>query len=72
VSTAGPAGPPRRRMSARAEKAVRLAGAGALAAPVGLTGVWTGNEVLGYVAAGIVLAAILAGPVVERIRGDDG
>jgi len=59
-------------MSARAEKATRLTGAGILAAPFGLTGVFTENEVLGYIAAGIVLAAILAGPVVERIRGGAG
>lgn len=58
----------RRRLSDRAEKAARLAGAGVLAAPLGLTGVYTGNDTLGYIAAGIVLAAILAGPIIARRR----
>lgn len=54
--------------SARAEKATRLAVAGALSAPFGLTGLFTETDWLGYVAVGIVLSAILAGPVIERRR----
>jgi hypothetical protein len=59
---------PRRRLSARAEKAIRLATAGAIAAPFGLIGVYTDTEALGYVAGGILLGAILLGPVIERLR----
>lgn len=66
---AAPHDPPRRRMSARAEKAVRFTTAGLVAAPFGLTGYFTENETLGYIAFGIVVAAILAGPVIERVRG---
>ncbi len=60
---------PKRRMSARAEKAVRFTTAGLVSAPFGFTGYFTGNETLGYIAFGIVVAAILAGPVIERVRG---
>ncbi len=41
---AAPHDPPRRRMSARAEKAVRFTTAGLVAAPFGLTGYFTENE----------------------------
>jgi hypothetical protein len=58
----------RRRMSDRAEKATRLSVAGAIAAVPGLWGVVTETEWLGYVALGILLVAILAGPLVERVR----
>lgn len=59
---------PRKRMSARAEKAVRYTATGVVATPVGFTGLFTGNETLGYAAFGIVLAAVLVGPVIERVR----
>lgn len=55
-------------MSARAEKATRLTVAGILSAPFGLTGLFTDTEWLGYVAVGIVLAAIMIGPAIERRR----
>jgi len=59
---------PRKRMSDRAEKATRLATASVVSAVPGLAGIITGTPWLGYTSTGIVLAAILAGPVVERIR----
>ncbi len=59
---------PRKRMSDRAEKATRLSVAGALCAIPGFIGIVTDTEWLGYVCVGILLAAILAGPVIERIR----
>lgn len=65
--TATPAERPR--ITARAEKASRLAVAGAIAAPFGLAGVYTDNEALGYAAVGIVLFAILFGPLIARLRG---
>jgi hypothetical protein len=55
-------------MSDRAEKATRLAVAGAISAVPGLWGVVTGTVWLGYLAVGILLVAILLGPVIERIR----
>lgn len=58
------------RLSARAEKTVRLVGACLVAAPLGIVSVATDNEPLGYVAVGIVLAGILAGPVVARLLRD--
>lgn len=60
---------PRKPMSARAEKVVRYTATGVVAAPIGFTGYFTGNETLGYIAFGVVLAAVLAGPVIERVRG---
>lgn len=59
---------PRKRMSDRAEKATRLSVAGFLSAIPGMTGIITDTPWLGYTSTGIVLVAILAGPVVERIR----
>jgi hypothetical protein len=58
--------PGRRKLTPRAEKSIRLAVAGAIAAVPGLIGVATGTVWLGYLAAGIILAAILVGPVSER------
>ena len=52
--------------TARAEKAVRYTVAGLVAAVPGITAIVTENAALGFVAAGIVVAAILAGPVIER------
>lgn len=60
---------PRRGISARAEKAIRLTSAGVIAAPFGLTGYFTDTPALGYVALGVVLVAILLGPVIEHLRG---
>jgi len=56
----------RRKLTPRAEKSIRLAVAGAIAAVPGLIGVATGTVWLGYVAAVIILAAILIGPISER------
>lgn len=57
-----------RRLSDRSEKAIRLAGFGALATPFGMVAIFTDNEVLAYVTIGIVLTSILLGPVIERWR----
>jgi len=53
-------------LTARAEKSIRLTLAGALAAIPGLWGVATGTVWLGYLAAAIIVAAILVGPASER------
>jgi len=63
------AGTSRPRMSPRAEKATRLSVAGALSAIPGLWAIITDTEWLGYVCVGVLLVAILAGPVIERARG---
>jgi ABC-type Mn2+/Zn2+ transport system permease subunit len=55
-----------RRLSPRAEKTIRLVVVCAVAAVVGILAVTRGSEALGYAAAGIVLAGILAGPLVAR------
>lgn len=57
---------PVRKLTPRAEKSIRLAVAGAIAAVPGLIGVATDTAWLGYLAAGILLLAILLGPVSER------
>lgn len=59
---------PRKRMSDRAEKATRLSVAGIISAIPGFAAIVTDTPWLGYTSTGIVLAAILAGPVIERIR----
>lgn len=56
-----------RALSPRAEKTVRLVSACAIATVFGVIAVVRESEPLGYVGAGIVLAAILAGPVVNRL-----
>lgn len=56
-----------RRLSPRAEKTVRLVATCAIAAVLGITAVIIENEPLAYVAVGIVLAGILAGPLVARV-----
>jgi hypothetical protein len=56
----------RHQLTPRAEKSIRLSVAGALAAIPGLWGVATGTVWLGYLAAGIIVAAILVGPISER------
>ena len=55
-----------RRLSPRAEKTIRLFAVCAVAAVVGILAVTLESEALGYTAAGIVLAGILAGPLVAR------
>lgn len=52
--------------TARAEKAVRYTVTGLVAAVPGIWAIVTDNAKLGLVAAGIVLVAILLGPVIER------
>lgn len=56
-----------RGLSPRAEKTVRLVSACAVGSVFGIAGVVRESETLGYVGSGIVLAAILAGPVVNRM-----
>ena len=55
-----------RRLSPRAEKTVRLVVSCAVASVLGIIAVATDNEALGYIAVAIVLAGILAGPLVAR------
>lgn len=57
-------------MSPRAEKTTRLVSACAIAAGLGIPAVILDSETLGYAAVAIVGAAILAGPLVERLRRD--
>jgi hypothetical protein len=59
----------RSRISARGEKSLRLVTASLIATVVGIAAVITDSETLGFVAIGIVLAAILAGPIIARILG---
>lgn len=53
-----------RRLSPRAEKTIRLVAVCALAGVFGIVAVALDSEAWGYAAAAIVLAGILAGPVV--------
>jgi hypothetical protein len=53
-----------RHLSPRAEKTIRLVAVCALAGVVGIVAVALDSEAWGYAAAAIVLAGILAGPVV--------
>jgi hypothetical protein len=63
--------PPRRRRTARAEKAIRLVSACLAAFPFGLLAVLRDSEPFAWTAAGIVLVAILAGPLISpRFTGD--
>ena len=55
-----------RRLSPRAEKTIRLVVVCAVAAVLGIIAVARDSEALGYAAVGIVLAGILAGPVLAR------
>ena len=55
-----------RHLSPRAEKTIRLVAVCAVAAVLGIIAVARDSETLGYVAVGIVLAGILAGPVLAR------
>lgn len=56
-----------RRLSPRAEKTIRLVATCVIAAPLGMVAVANDDETLGYIAVGIVLAGILAGPAVSRV-----
>ena len=56
-----------RRLSPRAEKTIRLVVFCAVAAVLGILAVVNDSEALGYTAVGIVLAGILAGPVIARL-----
>ena len=56
-----------RRLSPRAEKTIRLVATCVIAAPLGIYSVANEDETLGFVAVGIVLAGIIAGPVVARV-----
>ena len=55
-------------LSPRAEKTIRLVVACVIALGLGSPAVATDNEALGYAAVGVIGAAILAGPVIERAR----
>lgn len=56
-----------RRLSPRAEKTIRLVATCVIAAPLGIYSVANEDETLGFIAVGIVLAGIIAGPAVARI-----
>lgn len=56
-----------RRLSPRAEKTIRLVVTCVIAAPLGIIAVVNDDETLGFIAVGIVLAGIIAGPAVARI-----
>jgi uracil phosphoribosyltransferase len=56
-----------RRLSPRAEKTIRLVVTCVIAAPLGIIAVVNDHETLGFIAVGIVLAGIIAGPVIARI-----
>ncbi len=61
-----------RRLSPRAEKTIRLVVVCAVATVVGIMAVTRDSEALGYAAVGIVLAGILAGPLVARALTSKG
>ena len=63
-----------RRLSPRAEKTIRLVAVCILAAVLGIIAVALDSEAVGYAAMGLVLACILAGPVVAWVlsRPRDG
>jgi hypothetical protein len=55
-----------RRLSPRAEKTIRLVTVCLLAAVLGIVAVALDSPALGYAAVGVVLAGILAGPLIAR------
>jgi hypothetical protein len=55
-----------RRLTPRAEKTIRLVTVCLLAAILGIIAVALDNEAVGYAAMALVLAGILAGPLVAR------
>jgi hypothetical protein len=56
-----------RRLSPRAEKTIRLVITCAIAAVLGIIAVVRDSEPLGYAAVAVLLAGILAGPVVAKL-----
>ena len=56
-----------RRLSPRAEKTIRLVVVCDVAAVLGILAVINDSEALGYTAVAILLAGILAGPLVARL-----
>ena len=62
----------RRPRSEKGAKAWRYVTAGLLAVGPGFAAIFTDDVVLGLIAAGIVLASILIGPVVDPWLIDDG
>jgi hypothetical protein len=60
-----------RKLSARAEKTIRLVVMCALAAVFGIAAVARDDETLGYIAIGIMLVGILIGPVTSRLLTKD-
>jgi low temperature requirement protein LtrA len=56
-----------RTLTPRAEKTIRLVASCAVASVLGITAVVIDSEPLAYAAVGIVLAGILAGPLVARL-----
>jgi hypothetical protein len=63
-----------RRLSPRAEKTIRLVAVCVLAGVLGIVAVALDSAALGYAAMALVLAGILAGPLVARylFRPGDG
>lgn len=57
----------RRQMSPRTEKTLRLVSVCVLASAFGIVSVATDSQVWGYIAAGIILAGILVGPISARM-----
>jgi hypothetical protein len=55
-----------RRLSPRAEKTIRLVAVCLLAAVLGIIAVALDNEAVGFAAMALVLAGILAGPLIAR------
>lgn len=55
-----------RRLTPRAEKTIRLVAVCAVAGVLGIIAVALDSEAIGFAAMGLVLAGILAGPVVAR------
>ncbi len=60
-----------RRLSPRAEKTIRLVATCVIAAPLGIYSVANEDETLGFVAVGIVVAGIIAGPAIARVLFPD-
>jgi hypothetical protein len=61
-----------RGLTPRAEKTIRLVATCAIAAVLGITAVVIDSEPLAYTAVGILLAGILAGPLVARVLFHSG
>jgi LytS/YehU family sensor histidine kinase len=61
----------RRTMSARKQKVILLVSASVACAIPGVIALAIESETLGYVSVGVLLAGILLGPVIDRMRGPD-